>query len=204
MRHARTPRGGGQNWATFLQNHANDMWACDALAGHRPLLSLAGRLSSFSICTLEESFMWVSHGLLPVPGRHNNCGRRLPMDNRRTISFAIVIPNLDPVRARVAASSGIKMLTTPHHAPRANATCERFLAACVESVSIILSSSGRSNCIVSCMPMSSTSIEPDRIKASHNRSQNSMVSLSLRITMVARSSPSQSWVACTTITARFA
>jgi len=41
MRHARTPRRRGQTWATFLQNHANDMWACDALAGHRPLLSLA-------------------------------------------------------------------------------------------------------------------------------------------------------------------
>jgi hypothetical protein len=49
--------------------------------------------------------------------------------------------------------------------------------------------------------MSSTSIEPDRIKASHNRFQNGMMSLSLQITMVARSSPSQSWVDCTTITA---
>ncbi|HEX9133164.1 MAG TPA: integrase core domain-containing protein, partial [Ktedonobacteraceae bacterium] len=29
--------------------------------------------------------------------------------------------------ARVAATSGIKMLTTPYHAPRANAICERFL-----------------------------------------------------------------------------
>jgi hypothetical protein len=41
MRHARTPRRVGQNWATFLRNHAKDMWACDALAGYRPLLSLA-------------------------------------------------------------------------------------------------------------------------------------------------------------------
>jgi len=27
----------------------------------------------------------------------------------------------------MAATSGIKMLTTPYHAPRANAMCERFL-----------------------------------------------------------------------------
>jgi putative transposase len=40
MRRARSPRRRGQNWATFLQNHMQDMWACDALAGHRPLLSL--------------------------------------------------------------------------------------------------------------------------------------------------------------------
>src|SRR5438876_2541231 len=88
--------------------------------------------SSFSICTLVKSSIWVSthlHDLLPMPGPPNNFGRRLPLDNRRTISFAIVIPNLDPVRARLAATSGIKMLTTPYHAPRANAICERFLGS---------------------------------------------------------------------------
>jgi len=31
MRHARTPRRVGQNWATFLRNHAKDIWACDFL-----------------------------------------------------------------------------------------------------------------------------------------------------------------------------
>jgi putative transposase len=34
-----------------------------------------------------------------------------------------------PYFARVAATSGIKMLTTPYHAPRANAICERFLGS---------------------------------------------------------------------------
>jgi putative transposase len=29
--------------------------------------------------------------------------------------------------ARVAATSGIKILKTPYHAPRANAICERFM-----------------------------------------------------------------------------
>jgi putative transposase len=32
-----------------------------------------------------------------------------------------------PGFARVAATSGIKILKTPYHAPRANAACERFL-----------------------------------------------------------------------------
>ena len=49
MRHARTPRRVGQNWATFLRNHAKDMWACDALAGSRPLLSLA-------VCLLDHRY----------------------------------------------------------------------------------------------------------------------------------------------------
>jgi hypothetical protein len=145
--------------------------------------------------------MWVSHYLLPTPGPPNNCGRRLPMDNRRTISCAIVRTNLDPVSLawpQPAASRCSPRLTT-HHEPMRSAN--GFWAACVERVSITFSSSRRSNCIVSCMPMSSTSIEPDRIKALNNRFQNDMVSLPLQITMTARSSPSQSWVDCTTITA---
>jgi putative transposase len=50
------------------------------------------------------------------------------MDNRRSISCAIVIANLDPV-SRVAATSGIKILKTPYHAPLANAICERFVGS---------------------------------------------------------------------------
>jgi putative transposase len=31
MSHACSPRRRGQTWATFLQNYAKDMWACDFL-----------------------------------------------------------------------------------------------------------------------------------------------------------------------------
>jgi putative transposase len=52
----------------------------------------------------------------------------------------IVITSLDPV-SRVAATSGIKMLTAPSHAPRANAICERFLLsvrrACLDHLFIL-------------------------------------------------------------------
>src|SRR5713226_6437547 len=34
-----------------------------------------------------------------------------------------------PCFARVAATSGIKILKTPYHAPRANAICERFMGS---------------------------------------------------------------------------
>src|SRR2546429_5790888 len=46
MRTVRTKPPRGQTWATFLRNHAAQVWACDALAGHRHLLSTARRPSS--------------------------------------------------------------------------------------------------------------------------------------------------------------
>jgi hypothetical protein len=47
MRHVRSPQPRGQKWATFVHNHAAQIWACDALSGHRSLLSTArGRSSS--------------------------------------------------------------------------------------------------------------------------------------------------------------
>src|SRR5260221_4624204 len=76
-------------------------------------------LSSLLICNLGESFTWVSHDLLPIPGLPNNCERRLPMDNRRTISFVIVMASLDPLSLawpRPAASRCSSRLTT-HHGP---------------------------------------------------------------------------------------
>jgi len=76
-----------------------------------------------------------------------------------------------------------------------------FLAVYVESVSITYSSYKKNSWTVSFVPMFSTSIEPGHIKALHNRFQNGLESLSLQITMMARSSPSLSWVDCITITA---
>lgn len=145
--------------------------------------------------------MWVSHDLLPMPGLHNNCERQHPMGYRRTISFVIVMASSDPVAlawpqpAALRCSKRLTMRLGPMR------SVNGFWGVCGESASIIFSSSRRSNCIVSFVPMSSTSIKPGRIKASNNRSQNSMVRQFLRITRVARSSPSRSWVDYTTITA---
>src|SRR5213076_3537653 len=63
------------------------------------------------------------------------------MDKRRNISFAIMIASSDPMRARVAVTSGIKVLKTPYHAKRPNAICERFLGSvrreCLDHVLIL-------------------------------------------------------------------
>ena len=79
------------------------------------------------------------------------------MGRRQSISSVIMTASLDPVRARVANTSGIKMLITPYHTPRANAVCERASREVYdESVSITCSSCRRSSWTVSFMPMSST------------------------------------------------
>jgi putative transposase len=71
--------------------------------------------------------MWVSLDLLPTPGP--------PVPLREATAYG-QSPNylirdrdhkLGSRFVRVAATSGIKMLTTPYHAKRPNATCERFL-----------------------------------------------------------------------------
>jgi putative transposase len=53
MRPVRVSQPKGQKWSTFLHNHAKDVWACDALAGERSVLSLARRRSSLSSSNRE-------------------------------------------------------------------------------------------------------------------------------------------------------
>ncbi len=162
--------------------------------------SAFGELSVFVVNYSSWAFISL-HVLLPTPGPPNNYGRRLLMDNRRTISFVIGTTSLDPVsRAwpQPAASRCSPRLTMRHEPMR---SVSGFWGVCGESVSITFSSSRRSSWTVSFMPMSSTSIKPGRIKASDNSFQNSLVSLFNQITMVERSSPSRSWVDYTTIIA---
>jgi len=63
------------------------------------------------------------------------------MDKRRSISCAIMRASLDPVSLVWRAVSGIKILKTPYHAPRATAICERFLGSvrreCLDHVLIL-------------------------------------------------------------------
>jgi len=100
----------------------------------------------------------------------------------------------------VAATSGIEILKTPCHAPRANAICERFLGSvrreCLDHLFIF-----QEKQLHRVLQAYVQYFNQARPKASNNRSQNSMVSLFLRITMLARFSPSRSWVDYTTITA---
>jgi transposase InsO family protein len=125
-RKALPPRTSGQTWATFLKNHAHDIWACDFLQVYdllfRPMFAffiveLGSRRVVHVGVTRAPSDAWVAQQL------------------REATPFGtgpkyLIRDNDDKYGAqfkRVAAR--IKILKTPVHAPKANSICERFLGS---------------------------------------------------------------------------
>ena len=117
-----------QTWSTFLHNYAHETWACDFL----PVTDLFFRsLFAFFIIELKSRKVilvgvtrhptdaWVTQQLREAT-LYGQTPHFLIRDNDATFG---------PVFARVASSSGIKVLKTPFHAPRANAYGERFLGS---------------------------------------------------------------------------
>jgi len=128
MRHARSPRQRGQNWATFLQNHAKDMWTCDFLQVtdlfFRSLfaffiLAMQSRKVIHVGVTRSPTDAWTAQQLREATP-YGQSPKYLIRDHDNKFGSCF---------ARVAATSDIKMLTTPYHAPRANAIYERFLGS---------------------------------------------------------------------------
>lgn len=64
-----------------------------------------------------------------MPGPHNNCEKATPYGQSPKYLIRDRDGKFGSCFARVAATSGIEMLKTPYHAPRANAICERFLGS---------------------------------------------------------------------------
>jgi len=128
MRHARSPRRGGQTWATFLQNHAKDIWACDFLQ----ITDLFFR-SLFAFFIIDMHSRRVIHVGVTRSPTDAWTAQQLREATPYGQSPNYLIRDRDgkfgSCFARVAATSGSKMLKTPYHAPRANAICERFLGS---------------------------------------------------------------------------
>jgi putative transposase len=126
MRHARSRRRGGQTWATFLQNHAQDIWACDFLQ----VTDLFFR-SLFAFFILDMHSRRVIHiGVTRSPTdawTAQQLREATPYGQSPNYLIRDRDGKFGSCFARVAATSGIEMLKTPYHAPRANAICERFL-----------------------------------------------------------------------------
>ncbi len=128
MRDTRSPRQRGQTWATFLQNHAKDIWACDFL-----------QVTDLFFRSLVAFFMIDLHSrrVIHVGVTRSPTDAWTAQQLREATPFGqspkYLIRDRDskfgPCFARVAATSGIKILKTPYHAPRANAICERFLGS---------------------------------------------------------------------------
>src|SRR6266851_523631 len=126
MRNVRAPQSRGQKWATFVHNHASQIWACDALSDHpfffRPLfafflIELKSRKVIHVGVTQSPTDPWVAQQLREATP-YGHVPKYLIRDNDGKFGSCFT---------RVATTSGIEILTTPVHAPRANAICERFM-----------------------------------------------------------------------------
>jgi len=140
IRQVRPLRPHGQRWATFLQNHAREIWACDFLQLHdalfRPLFAFfVTELSSRRIvhvgATRSPTDVWVAQQLREATP-FGEAPRFLVRDNDAKYGAHF---------AAVASGSGIAVLRTPIRAPRANAICERLLGSvrreCLDHVLIL-------------------------------------------------------------------
>ena len=128
MRAVRTPRPKGQKWATFLRNHAGEIWACDFLQ----VTDLLFR-SFFAFFIIELKSRKVIHvGVTRSPTdawTAQQLREATPYGQTPKYLIRDHDSKFGPCFARVAATSSIEILTTPYHAPRANAICERFLGS---------------------------------------------------------------------------
>jgi hypothetical protein len=113
-----------QTWATFLRNHAREIWACDSLQTYDVFRTLfvfviieldSRRLVHFGV-TRHPTDAWVAQRLREATP-FGDGPRYLTSDNDGKYGRLF---------ASVAAGTGIKVLRTPHEAPKANAICERF------------------------------------------------------------------------------
>ena len=122
----RSPQPRGQKWATFLRNHAAQVWACDFLQVSdlffRPLfafflIELQSRKVIHVGVTCSPSDPWVAQQLREATP-YGQAPKYLIRDNDSKFGSCFT---------RVATTSSIEILKTPVQAPRANAICERFM-----------------------------------------------------------------------------
>ena len=129
MRNVRTPRPRGQKWATFVHNHAAQIWACDLIQVtdffFRPLfaffiIELTSRKVIHVGVTRSPTNSWVAQHLREATP-YGQVPKYLIRDNDSKFGSCF---------ARVATTSTIEILKTPYHAKRSNAVCERFAQEC--------------------------------------------------------------------------
>jgi putative transposase len=118
----------GQNWATFLRNHASEIWACDFLQTYDALfrtifvfvvIELESRRVVHANVTRQPTDAWVAQQLREATP-FGEGPRFLIRDNDKKFGgqFQHVVDGAD-----------IEILKTPVEAPRANAFCERLLGS---------------------------------------------------------------------------
>jgi len=140
VRRARPSHPGGQTWSTFLQSHANEIWACDFLhvtdALFRPLFAffiteLSSRRIVYVGVTRSPTDAWVAQQLREATP-YDQAPKYLICDNDAKYGVHFTA---------VATGRGIELVRTPIRAPRANAICERLLGSvrreCLDHVLLV-------------------------------------------------------------------
>ena len=126
MRGVRTPRPTGQSWRTFLHNHGEKIWACDFL--HVTDLFFHSLFAFFLIALRSRKVIHVELTRSPTDAwTAQQLREATPYGQTPKYLIRDHESKFGPCFARVAATSGIKILKTPYHAKRPNAICERFL-----------------------------------------------------------------------------
>ena len=136
----RTPRSPGQSWATFLRNHAGEIWACDFL----PVTDLLFR-TVYAFFVIELGSRRVVHvGVTRHPTDAwvaQQLREAMPFGQRPRYLIRDNDSKFGREFARVATASGIAVPPTAYRAPRQNATCERFLGSvrreCLDHVLVL-------------------------------------------------------------------
>jgi putative transposase len=115
-----------QNWATFLRNHASQIWACDFLQTYDiffrtifvfVIIELGSRRVVHFGVTRNPTDKWAAQQLREATPSGEG-PRYLIRDNDKKYGDSF---------EQVAA--GIEVLKMPYKAPKANAICERFLGS---------------------------------------------------------------------------
>jgi hypothetical protein len=131
QKYMRQPRArpSAQTWGTFLQNHAHEIWACDFL----PVTDLFFR-SLFAFFIIELESRKVMHvgvpAIRPMPGSPNNSAKPPRMGKFLVSLFGITTPSSVRSLHASPAVQTARCASTPFHAPRANAFCERLSLEC--------------------------------------------------------------------------
>ena len=115
-----------QNWATFLKNHAEGIWACDFTVVHTLLFK-----PLYILVFMEHKTRKVVHTAVTTNPTDEWTAQQLkeatPWDKRPKYLIHDNDSKFGKKFSAVAESSGIEELRTPFQAPKANATCERLI-----------------------------------------------------------------------------
>jgi transposase InsO family protein len=138
IRQVRGRNSSSQDWATFLRNHASQIWACDFLQTYDiffrtifvfVIIELGSRRVVHFRVTRNPTDQWTAQQLREATPfgekpRYLICDN----DDKYGDSFEQV-------------TAGIELLKTPYKAPKANAICERFLGSlrreCLDHILIL-------------------------------------------------------------------